>query len=483
MSNYIKFNKLNKYFKFILLTAFFRYFNCCILGYNFNQSFKDVSLFRFLYERLDIEINNNVLHSLIIKFFFNYIGTLFFSFFLRLYELKITQTNISHFFKFTDSFSDNQKKIAQLTRDTTKEEEKIKENILYKFKNYLLNNNSLLLYIVISSIWVIEEMTMFVLFDYLKDVDFWFFEIFIVTIIYSKIFLVEIYLHKKIAIGLNLIPTALKITCIVLAFISDDHNVTYVKYEWWIVVGFLIHCFLTAVISFIECSLKSFLFLKYTTISQILMYYSSLGIIISFLIGIISTFKPCSKDEIQNDIGIEIFCHVKDNNYTYFDNFKTYFNSYSEANGSEIFIRTIIIILDALTFFFHKYFLLLSINFTDPVHAYFYIPMYYILQKTVLVINNVIIDKQFFERTDDYRVAKYWLDISGDIFCFVGFLIYLEIIELNFCGLNDNLRKKITQRAITEDLTLFKSIANNDTDEIEDDSNDNSKMNLSEVEN
>ena len=170
-----------------------------------------------------------------------------------------------------------------MTRENTMIDDVIKENILSKFKNYLVNNTSFVLYVIISFIWVADELTMFVLFNYLKDVDFWFFEILIVTYIYSKIFLVQIYKHKKFAIILNLIPSLLKITCIILT-LSTNENIIYSEYHWWIFVGFLFHSTLTAIIAFINCSLKSFLDLKYTTTSQLLMFYSSVGIVISFLI-------------------------------------------------------------------------------------------------------------------------------------------------------------------------------------------------------
>ena len=69
-----------------------------------------------------------------------------------------------------------------MTRENTMIDDDIKENILSKFKNYLVNSTSFVLYVIISFIWVADELTMFVLFNYLKDVDFWFFEILILRI-------------------------------------------------------------------------------------------------------------------------------------------------------------------------------------------------------------------------------------------------------------------------------------------------------------
>ena len=45
------------------------------------------------------------------------------------------------------------------------------------------------------------------------------------------------------------------------------------------------------------------------------------------------------------------------------------------------------------------------------------------------------------------QLKKFLLDTSGDIASILGFLIYLEIIELNFCGLNFNLKKNIISRS------------------------------------
>ena len=42
------------------------------------------------------------------------------------------------------------------------------------------------------------------------------------------------------------------------------------------------------------------------------------------------------------------------------------------------------------------------------------------------------------------------MNLSSFICSFIGFAIYLEIIELNFCNLNYNLRKKIKERSIID---------------------------------
>ena len=48
------------------------------------------------------------------------------------------------------------------------------------------------------------------------------------------------------------------------------------------------------------------------------------------------------------------------------------------------------------------------------------------------------------------QLKKFLLDESGDIASILGFLIYLEIIELNFCNFNFNLKKNIAHRSESE---------------------------------
>ena len=452
MSNCIKFHKFNRYFKFILLTTLFRFLNICLLEYNHSKTFEDVSIYKLLYRIFNLEIKTYLADFRIVEFFFNYIGTLIFSLLSRFYELKISEKKFEEFFQINEPNAITQRELshADLIINYSKKEKK--DNILYKFKNYLINNSSIFIYFVISFIWVATEIAIFILFNYVKDADFWFFEILIVSIIYSKIFLVKIYKHQKLTIILNILfPSILKIICIILTFNSNDNSIMYLKYPWWIVIGFLIHSILNIILSFINCSLKSFLDLKYTTTSQLLMFYSAAGTIISFLAGIIITYVPCSSIENNENSISETVCKIKDNVYFYFDSFKIYFETYSEEDFPEKIIRTIIIILDSLTFFLYRYLFLLSIKHAGPVHIYFQTPIFYILQKTILVINNVIMDNECFKNTSNFRIPKYFLDISGDTFCLIGFFIYLEIIELNFCKLNYNLKRNISKRSIDDD--------------------------------
>ena len=454
MGKYIQFNYFNTFFKYILLTILFRYLNICLLGYNHNDTFEEVNLYKFIYTSFGQEIKIDLANYKMTEHFLNFIGIFIFSIISRIFELHFTGNKTKNFFQINDRFLLSQRKLTLINIDEKSILSKNKKsNSIYIFKNYLVNKSSFFIYIIISFIWVVQEILMLMFSVFLKDLDFWFFEILIVTIFFSNIFLVEIYRHQKLAIGINLIPCIFKIITIVLKFFCDEPGI-YTEYPWWIPLGFICYLILIAISAFINCSIKSFIDLKYITISQLLMFYSSVGILVCIITCIINTYIPCSAINDPNFID-EKMCKVEYNNNLYFDNFIKYFSSLTKQDSFGKLISSLTIIFDSLSFFLREYFYLLVIKNMGPVHITLAQPLFFFLKKIVLVANNIIRDKQFFKDTGDYKPARFFLDISGDIICLIGFFIYLEIIELKFCDLNNNLRKYIIRRGTETDLAIF----------------------------
>ena len=188
MAKCIEFNSFNTYFKYILLTILFRYFNTCLLGYNHNDSFEPVNLNKFIYDRTGNEIKIDLTHFKIIEFFFNFVGIFIFSIISRFLELYYLGSKIKKFFQINEPILLSTRKISQFNIAILNIESVKGNNFLYKFKNYLVNNSSAFIYIIISFIWVVQEILMLMFSVFLKDIDYWFFEILIVTIIFSNKF-------------------------------------------------------------------------------------------------------------------------------------------------------------------------------------------------------------------------------------------------------------------------------------------------------
>ena len=82
-----------------------------------------------------------------------------------------------------------------------------------------------------------------------------------------------------------------------------------------------------------------------------------------------------------------------------------------------------------------------------PIHLVFSLPLFYIMRKIILSISFLFNEIKVKSTT---YIPKYILDTAGDFLCIFAYLIYLEIIKLNFCNLNFNLRDNIITRGQTE---------------------------------
>ena len=144
----------------------------------------------------------------------------------------------------------------------------------------------------------------------------------------------------------------------------------------------------------------------------------------------------------------DYICKVKYNEKLYFDNFKAVHQTLTNKYSLTIILKTII---GVICFYFNKYISMLIIKYFTPIHLIFSAPVLYFTQKTILPISTLIQEQKFFSiNRRNYIKTKFALDIAGDIISSIGFLVYLEIIELNFCGLNYNLKRKIADRADDE---------------------------------
>ena len=64
-------------------------------------------------------------------------------------------------------------------------------------------------------------------------------------------------------------------------------------------------------------------------------------------------------------------------------------------------------------------------------------------------------DKKEGKKINEFKIMKLFLDLSGDIFSFVGFLIYFEIIILKCCEYDYNIRMNIIRRSTVDRQIAF----------------------------
>ena len=121
------------------------------------------------------------------------------------------------------------------------------------------------------------------------------------------------------------------------------------------------------------------------------------------------------------------------------------------------------------------------IKYLTPVHVSFTNSIYYFFIRIILFINNQFVEGKWESK---FKYSKFFIDILCESLSFIGFLIYLEIIELHFCGLYFDLKKYIIRRSIkdiNDDLPFDETTIIDDNLEKDDDNIFNSDKKVSEL--
>ena len=81
------------------------------------------------------------------------------------------------------------------------------------------------------------------------------------------------------------------------------------------------------------------------------------------------------------------------------------------------------------------------------MHVIFSNSIYYFIIQIIILIYNLILKKRNIEKEILFKLI---IDIIEEVFSLFGFMVYLEIIELKFWGLNYDIRKNISRRSVED---------------------------------
>jgi len=330
---------------------------------------------------------------------------------------------------------------------------------------------------IIIFIWVLNEEVSNYFNGIFIHLDFWMFEIIILTVSMHFILNLKIYCHQISMLILIAIPLTLKIITIVLS-LDDDGNtddpstyqyrgyeklkIIYIaekKQSTWVILL----VFLLIVKCLINTGIKWLIDLKNIPWKKILCIYGLIGTIFCLIVSLVATFVSCGEynKEDKKKYFNDYFCKVIYDNSKYLESFRTYF--LSDLSIGEIFSEIIIVIIGAIAFVGYKISFLKALEHLTPIHLIFAIPAHYLINKTYLLILNVfkthdhspIIES---DNGNNQFTVKMILDFLSDIFSVLGYLVYLEVIELKCCNLDKNIRRKVLARGI---IDLYKADTNN----------------------
>ena len=435
----ITFGKFKHKYKYILYSAISLLISDFAFGINYHGVFTEVSLMT-IFGITDVNYNQHYY----IRQIFCYFGTFILSIILyKIEEKKSRGDSIKSKKEISSSLESSFNSSSGI--------ELIYENneTIYYSKFFV----SKLLFLIL--LWVIEEKFTEKLNSIFKHLDFWMLEFLFLSIFSKNYLAIEIYRHQKLAMLLTILPLTLKIVTIFLSFYDDEEKknpssfkpndehlkILYVLYPWLIPIGIIIYLSMKIMRAYIKTQIKWYMDIKYVSTTKLLMNYGIIGTIFYTIICTITTFTECS--EGYKNIN-DYFCERYDNGKKYFASFSLYF---TEILFEHPFLESIILFFGILGFSFYKFYSLMIIKKLTPIHLVFSLPLFYIMRKIILSISILIND---LNKEKYYYKIKYIIDTAGDFLCIFAYLIYLEIIKLNFCNLNFNLRENIITRGQTE---------------------------------
>lgn len=434
MAECITLGKFNKNYYYMLLTGLFSILTDSIYGYKLSDSFSIIQLFD---DKTQIQLYNHLaIHEL-----FRYIGLLIILLIIRLYK-NFKNKNYSKRDKYSNLKGNKNVKFIHTS---------LKRQIQKKLN---------LTIIITISIWILQfYLAKIFIRSSFKDLDFWMFELLIVSFLNLKIFNYRLYKHQKCAIYYNtIVCTLLSIISLIISISVNeiDKNSIFAKETYFIPIGIIFYFIILIARSYSICKIKYLIDLKYITANKILSYASLLGIIIFTFILFLESFIKCPNLTEKIDLD---FCLVSYENesVSYLDNFIIYFKVLINANSQEIISEIIINILGSFCYFLYLNYYSLILEYLTPIHYIFSSAIYYLLNQLIFILYHKLKNGYYFGGKKEYtalKFHKFLINLFSNIFACFGFLVYLEIIELNCYGLNYNLKRKIIERSIEEKLTI-----------------------------
>ena len=478
MKKYLSLGNWNNNYKYIILSSIFLTIYKIIVGYNYYS-------YKMDWIAEGKEISSHVFIQQFLYYFLIFIAATVFNIYEQNKEKKEILDKNNRISKLIEKEKTNE--ILSINSQD------LIYNNIYEYEYQYKNISNFFSYIIIF-LYIIEEQASIVFKRYFVNCDFWMLELIIMAFLNKKMFKIDIYRHQILSIILVFIPVILKVATIVLLFndtkndiysnnekginykypgTDNDLKMLFVVHKYLLAVAILVYLVIITLKAYVTISIKRIMDLKYVSLSKVLICYGGMGACLLFIFSLVGSFFSCGNLFDKNFYGISYYqCQVidDDNKDTYIEKIKFLFTQ------GIVWQNILIPFVGGIAFGFYKLFVMLIVKYLTPIHKSFSLPIYYFLQKIVLIYKVIRNEPNIIEYNNDI----YWIDLSSDVAAVIAFLIYLEIIELNFFGFNDNLRKNIINRC-REDFKQYNIAASENEIESEESSLSASKS-LSELE-
>ena len=277
------------------------------------------------------------------------------------------------------------------------------------------------------------------------DFDLWIFNIVFILLFMKKFYKIEIYRHQKFALIINfIINLGLLILIIVIPVSDNSLDITRNMFNNGIFcIPFIaLYILNSSLISYSVVRSKLLMDFNYILPYKIIFMTGCFALLVISILLTITSLFDCDKEKNNN-------CNVDRNNKYYYDHPSIYFSDLKDIyNDKKIYhLFAEIIIIPIFSFLSYLKFLLkiLIIYYLNPFYTLVGENVYYILN---IIIKLISINLSYDTDETIKVILSYFIEVLSGIF----YLIYLEVIELRFCGFDKNLKRRIQERGQKEIL-------------------------------
>jgi hypothetical protein len=358
---------------------------------------------------------------------------------------------------------DKKKSPKKEKENENEEKNKPRYNLIFKeIKNKKKVGYELLIICLLYTF--IKVIRKIIAFFKVKELDFWIFHIVFIYIFTYKLFGKNIYKHQIYSLCFIFFTNIILLTIAATIPKNPDNNdkTIFEEHGWECALILLTYIIFSLISSFTKVATKKLMDINYVSLYKIIFFMGLFGSIFIFITLIFTSIISCN----ENSKYCKVKKYITDKNdkyLSYLDSLPIYLielkdvfqnNDYKEF-FLEIFVVTpLIICANFIEFTFD----MLIILYLDP--------NYTLISDTIYFGTTKIIE---YKIKGGYSFSKFSFDYLAEIFALVGYTIYLEIIELRFCGLNNDIKKNIIKRSESESSLkeIELNITNNSDDEDE----------------
>ena len=417
----ITLGKCHRTYLYILGSALFKFLSITLLGSNSKN--KDIGLFGFCSTLKQF----NFIQSIII-----YFGYIIFGIILLFFKnIKKEEQN-----ELKINTSQKEEKFIYNDPNNYNDEKKL-------FKNIILLSISFVLYTEIKKVLYKEG------FQFL---NFWTIEIIFLLILMKKYFIIDFYLHHKVSIifilsacsalllSASFLPNSLSGENPGNAYQNINNKLGNYFYSILFIIVFV---GLSFICSYARTYIKVLMQIKFISPFKIIIFIGIAGFPISIITSVVSYY-----------IG-------------YDDNINSYFSSMKIVlNGEKNYKFWVEIFCIYPLYTFTNF---MEMTF-DTLTIYYMNPFYVLMTNNLCYFITQLINFCFNSSSDGLKLAHFIITEFSEIIASLGYMVYLEILELNFCGLSDNIEETLSKKADIEFKKLSKvNLRESYQDEVQED--------------